>query len=112
VPSLDSVGFAGRGIDVRPTPTTERLEAIPQAVVCGFEWGIEACRVAEVQRRLSFIEPELRGFACHGATMAFTVRDAMFGGYRTRDLLLGSSAPHIFGGDSWRRVGGRALRNG
>ncbi len=40
----------------------------------------------------------MRGFAYEGATMAFTVRDAMGGGrgHRTRDLLAGSGQPHIF----------------
>jgi enediyne biosynthesis protein E2 len=63
--------------------------------VCGFEWGIEARRTAEVERRLGFVEPELRGFAYEGATMAFTIRDTMRG-HRTRDLLRGSGEPHIF----------------
>jgi len=94
-PSLDAVGFARRGFPTGTAAAT-RLEAIPQAVVCGFEWGIEERRVATVERRLGFVEPELRGFAYEGATMAFTVRDAAFGGHRTRDLLGASGAAHIF----------------
>jgi hypothetical protein len=41
-PSLEEVSFAGRGFPICPTPATDRLEAVPQAVVCGFEWAIAA----------------------------------------------------------------------
>ncbi|GAA4197041.1 DUF1702 family protein [Streptosporangium oxazolinicum] len=97
-PSLADVTFAGRGFTVVPSALTERLEAIPQAVVCGFEWGIDARDQWEVERRLALVDTELRGFAYEGATMAFTVLDAMAGGrgHRTRELLLGPGQPHIF----------------
>lgn len=97
-PSLASVTFGGRGFPVTPSAATQRLEAIPQAVICGFEWGIDTRDLWEVERRLALVEPEMRGFAYEGATMAFTVLDAMAGGrgHKTRDLLLGSGQPHIF----------------
>jgi hypothetical protein len=94
-PSLTDVTFAERGFPVAPSAATERLEAIPQSVVCGFEWGIDSRGLWEVERRLAMVEPELRGFAYEGAAMAFTVRDSV-SGTRTRDLLLGSGQPHIF----------------
>lgn len=97
-PSLAEVSFAGRGFPVTPSPATTRLEAIPQTVVCGFEWGIDARDQWEVERRLNMVDPELRGFAYEGVTMAFTIRDVMRPGRgrRTRDLLLGPGQPHIF----------------
>ena len=97
-PSLAEVSFAGRGFPVTASDATRALEAIPQSVVCGFEWGIAARDQWELERRLALVEPELRGFAYEGATMAFTVRDAMAGGRgrRTRDLLNGSGQRHIF----------------
>jgi len=97
-PSLAEVGFEARGFPVIPTPATRRLEAVPQAVVCGFEWGIDARSQWEVERKLEMVEPELRGFAYEGTTMAFTILDAMGfrRGTRARDLLLGSGQPHIF----------------
>ena len=95
-PSLASVSFAGRGFPVTPSDATRRLEAVPYAVICGFEWAIDARDQWEVERRLSLVEPEQRGFAYEGATMAFTVLDAMGRGTRTRDLLLGPGQPHIF----------------
>jgi enediyne biosynthesis protein E2 len=97
-PALADVTFAKRGFPAEPSPVTERLEAVPQAVICGFEWGIEARNQWEVERRLSFVEPELRGFAYEGATMAYTILDCMGPGrgHRTRDLLQGSGRPHIF----------------
>jgi enediyne biosynthesis protein E2 len=97
-PALAEVGFGRRGFPVTPSPVTAALEAVPQAVVCGFEWGIDARSRWEVERRLAMVEPELRGFAYEGATMAFTVLDAMGvrRGGRTRELLLGPGAPHIF----------------
>jgi len=97
-PSLAEVGFEARGFPIIPTPATRRMEAVPQAVVCGFEWGIDARSQWEVERKLGMVEPELRGFAYEGTTMAFTILDAMGfrRGTRTRDLLLGSGQPHIF----------------
>ncbi|MEV4378454.1 DUF1702 family protein [Streptosporangium sp. NPDC049644] len=97
-PPLADVTFAGRGFPVTQTDATRRLEAIPQAVVCGFEWGIDARGRWEVEQRLSMVEPELRGFAYEGAAMAFTILDAMGGGrgHRVRDLLLGPGQPHVF----------------
>ncbi|MFL6140073.1 MAG: DUF1702 family protein [Frankiaceae bacterium] len=100
-PSLREVTFAVRGFpdaEVAPPDRIEQLESIPQSVICGFEWGIDARDQWEVERRLAVVEPGLRGFAYEGATMAFTVRDAMAGGRGqwTRDLLLGPGRPHIF----------------
>jgi hypothetical protein len=97
-PSLAKVSFAGRGFPITQSAATERLEAVPQAVICGFEWGIDSRDQWEVERRLNMMEPELRGFGYEGATMAYTVRDAMSGGrgHRTRDLLCGPGQPHFF----------------
>jgi enediyne biosynthesis protein E2 len=96
-PQLREVTFAKRGFPSAPSAATERLEAIPQAVICGFEWGIDARDQWEVERRLDLVDAEQRGFAYEGATMAFTVLDAMGPrGHRTRDLLRGPGAPHIF----------------
>ncbi|WP_433496313.1 DUF1702 family protein [Sphaerimonospora sp. CA-214678] len=96
-PSLADVTFGARGFPGSATAATRRLEAIPQAVVCGFEWGIDAVDQWEVERRLEMVDPELRGFAYEGTTMAFTILDAMGGGRgrRTRELLLGPGRPHI-----------------
>ncbi|GAA2687069.1 DUF1702 family protein [Actinoplanes palleronii] len=97
-PALRSVTFASRGFPVTPTAATQRLEAIPQAVVCGFEWGIEVAQQWELERRLELVEPEMRGFAYEGAAMACTIRDVMAGGrgHRSRDLLSGPGVPHTF----------------
>jgi enediyne biosynthesis protein E2 len=97
-PSLTEVGFARRGFPVVESDVTRMLEAVPQAVVCGFEWGIDARDQWEVERRLSLVTPEHRGFAYEGVTMAFTILDAMRGGrgIRTRNLLRGPGQPHIF----------------
>src|SRR4051794_18175908 len=97
-PSLAEVTFARRGFPARPTAATRRLELIPQSVVCGFEWGVDARDQWELERRLDLVEPELRGFAYEGATMAFTVLDAMGRGrrQRARSLLRGPGAPHLF----------------
>src|SRR4051794_33167931 len=95
-PSFDDVSFAGRGFPVTPTGATRKLEAIPQSVVCGFEWGIETPRLGELERRLELVCPQLRGFAYEGAAMAYTVRDALAGrrGKRAQELLRGPGVPH------------------
>lgn len=97
-PSLDDVSFATRNFPVVASATTTWLEAIPQAVVCGFEWAIENPDLWEIERRLDLVDPERRGFAYEGATMAYTVLDAMGirSGQRTRELLEGPGRPHFF----------------
>lgn len=97
-PSLTEVSFAKRGFPVTQTDAVTRLEAIPQAVICGFEWGVDARTLWELERRLALVEPEMRGFAYEGATMAYTVRDAMAGGRgtRARELMSGPARPHVF----------------
>jgi enediyne biosynthesis protein E2 len=96
-PKLSAVTFAERGFPGAGSPAAARLEAVPQSVVCGFEWGIAASGLWELERRLELVEPEQRGFAYEGATMAAAVRDAMAGGSgkRTRELLLGPGQPHL-----------------
>ncbi|MFD2762698.1 DUF1702 family protein [Micromonospora eburnea] len=97
-PPLRQVGFTERRFPVRSSAATRHLEAIPQAVVCGFEWGIGPCDLWEAERRLALVDPYLRGFAYEGVTMAFTIRDAMsmYRTSRARDLLAGPGRPHIF----------------
>src|ERR1051326_4790969 len=92
-PELTDVTFAARrfpGAESAAPAVTQRLELIPQTVICGFEWGIDARDLWEAERRLAAVDPELRGFACEGVTMAFTILDAMGRGHRTRDLLRGA----------------------
>jgi hypothetical protein len=93
-PSLEKVSFAGRGFAVAPTAATDRLEAVPQAVVCGFEWAIAAPDLTDVNRRLRLVDEEQRGFAYEGATMAYTILDTIRGS-RTRELLDGAGEKHI-----------------
>lgn len=97
-PALADVTFARRGFPVAAAETTRRLEAVPQAVICGFEWGIDSPGQWELERRLSLVDPELRGFAYEGATMACSILDTMGprAGHRTRDLLRGPGEPHLF----------------
>lgn len=97
-PALSEVGFARRGFPGPSSPATARLEAIPRAVVCGFEWGIDCRGLEEVQQRVELVDEGMRGFAYEGVTMAFTVLDAMGSGRRrrTRELLRGPGAPHLF----------------
>lgn len=94
-PSLRAVTFAARGFPVTPSDATRRLEAIPQSVVCGFEAGIETPTNGELEQRLDFFDPPLRGFAYEGAAMALTVLDTMRpSGGRARELLAGPGRPH------------------
>ncbi|MDX8049571.1 DUF1702 family protein [Lentzea sp. BCCO 10_0798] len=95
-PKLADVTFSARGFSVPESETTRALEQIPQTVITGFEWGIDCRSLWELERRLSLVEPGLRGFAYEGATMACTVLDAMDGRKRTRDLLRGPGLPHLF----------------
>lgn len=97
-PPLDHVGFDHLGLPGRDSPSARHLEKIPEAVVCGFEWGIGTRDLREVERRLAVVAPDLRGFACEGVTMAHTIRDVLLPGRsdRTRELMLGPALPHTF----------------
>lgn len=97
-PSLEEVTFAARGFPSGDAAVVRRLEEIPQAVVCGFEWGVAAAGTDEIERRLSLVDPGLRGFGYEGATMACAVLDAIGPGRsgRTEALLRGPAAPHLF----------------
>ncbi|WP_117210188.1 DUF1702 family protein [Allorhizocola rhizosphaerae] len=97
-PELTEVGFRRRGFPLDPPQVVEQLEAVPQAVVCGFEWGIDARGLWEVQRRLELVDPQLRGYAYEGATMAYTVLDTMRPGAsrHTAALLAGPGRKHLF----------------
>jgi hypothetical protein len=94
-PSLHEVSFGARGFSVESEAAVAQLEAIPQSVVVGFEWGMDTNQQWELVRRLDMIDPELRGFAYEGAVMALTIRDVT-SGHRTRDLLAGPGEPHLF----------------
>ena len=96
-PRLSEVTFAKRGFPAAPSAGTRLLEAIPQAVICGFEWGIDARdQWGRWSGEWTLVAAEQRGFAYEGVTMAFTVLDAMGRGHRTRDLLAGPGSRHIF----------------
>jgi enediyne biosynthesis protein E2 len=96
-PSLHEVSFTGRGFTLVPTDRTRALEAVPQAVVTGFEWGIEDRDLATTERRLALVDPEHRGFAYEGATMACAIRDAIGPRrHRVSTLLRGGGKDHIF----------------
>jgi enediyne biosynthesis protein E2 len=97
-PALVETTFERRGFAVEATEATRRLEAIPQAVICGFEWGIDTRSQWELERRLELVDAEQRGFAYEGATMACTVLDVAGPrrGHRTRDLMSGPGRPHVF----------------
>ncbi|WP_018219299.1 DUF1702 family protein [Salinispora pacifica] len=97
-PSLAEVSFARRGFPGEPSPVTRRLEAVPQSVICGFEWGIDTRDLWELERRLDLVDGELAGFAYEGATMAYTLLDVLppGRGTRTRNLLRGAGDRHLF----------------
>jgi hypothetical protein len=97
-PSLADVSFERRGFRPSPPAVTRRLESIPQAVVVGFEAGIEASDLREIERRLDLVDAELRGFAYEGATMALTITDQLRRRSRARtgSLMLGAAEPYAF----------------
>jgi hypothetical protein len=97
-PSLAEVTFHERGFPPSPPAVRQRLEPVPQAVVVGFEAGIEARDLREIEWRLNLVDAELRGFAYEGAAMALTITDQLRGRRRARarGLLLGPAAPHLF----------------
>jgi hypothetical protein len=96
-PSMDEVTFASRGFVPATSAMARTLQEIPQIVVLGFEFGIEAPNQEEAVARLDMVQREVRGFAYEGAAMAFTIRDAMAArpGGRTARFLAGPAESHV-----------------
>ena len=95
-PALRATTFAARGFPVQPSEAVARLEAIPQAVVCGLEWGLAARDLWELEHRLALVDDDNRGFAYEGATMGLTLLDALVPGRATRThaLMEGPGRPY------------------
>ncbi|RPF19717.1 DUF1702 family protein [Myceligenerans xiligouense] len=94
-PRPDHTGYRHLGFAAGPDPVRERLDRIPRSVVIGFEAACESADEAELARRLDVLDPELLGFGYEGATMAWTILDAVTGTDRTRRLLAGPGAPYL-----------------
>lgn len=77
------------------TPERKALDRIPMTVVEGFRCAAAARDITDLQHRLDDLDPALRGFGYEGATMAYTIVDALAGGNRTRDLLDGPGRAHL-----------------
>jgi enediyne biosynthesis protein E2 len=93
-PPLHRVSFASRGFPAAGSASADQLEAIPEAVVCGFEWAIAGATVADLHRRLRLMDPEHQGFGYEGAAMACTILDSVRG-HRTPELLSGPGERHF-----------------
>ncbi|MBL0887262.1 DUF1702 family protein [Myceligenerans indicum] len=94
-PRPDHTGYRHLGFASGPDPVRDRLDRIPRSVVVGFEAAMESSDESELARRLDLLDPELLGFGYEGATMAWTILDAVSGTQRTRRLLAGPGAPHL-----------------
>lgn len=88
-PPLRSATFAERGFPGRNAVGSTRLERIPHAVLCGFEWGLGSRDAWELERRLELVDVDERGFAYEGATMAAVILD-LATPWRSRPRTLGS----------------------
>lgn len=95
-PSLRSVTGDVLGFPPAAPLTRAALDRVPQAVISGFRWALEARTLSELERHLWLIKAELRGFGYEGATMALTLTDAVGHRKRTCDLLSGPGRPHLF----------------
>jgi hypothetical protein len=93
-PPLHRVSFASRGFPAAGSASADQLEAIPEAVVCGFEWAIAGATVPELHRRLRLMDPEHQGVGYEGAAMACTILDSVRG-HRTPELLSGPGERHF-----------------
>jgi enediyne biosynthesis protein E3 len=86
-------GFRGGGPEVR-----RRLEGIGSTFLQGYHAALEETRVDTLDRRLSTVEPELRGFAFEGAAMGLALLDFLtpWSGHRLRTFLEGPGATHSY----------------
>lgn len=95
-PSLESVTAAAQGFPRADAAVREHLDRIPQAVVLGFEWAMDARGLADLEQRIRLMDEAHQGFAYEGAAMAYTILDAPRRGHRTQELLAGPALPHLF----------------
>ncbi|RPF19996.1 DUF1702 family protein [Myceligenerans xiligouense] len=95
-PDIEGVTPVARFEELSGT-TAERLGAIPQTVVLGFEQLMSSRRPEQIHTRLALVTPEHRGFAYEGATMAATLLDVMTPGprHRTATVMTGPGSKHL-----------------
>lgn len=72
------------------------LDRIPQAVVVGFEAGLESRGDEELCDRLSLMDLDLRGFAYEGATMALCLTGLPRSQRPLQEMLHTHGRPHLF----------------
>jgi hypothetical protein len=80
---LGQASFAARGFQPGSEPVRRRLELIGETFLAGFNSGLVEDDVEALQRAVSDVAPERRGFAVEGAAMGAAIADAlMLGGDR------------------------------
>ena len=74
------------------------MESVGRSFITGFGYAAQARTPAEAERHLETVAPGFRGFGYEGATMAFTIMDALrLGGGRCVERFLdGRGASHVY----------------
>ncbi|HEX4952500.1 MAG TPA: DUF1702 family protein [Thermoanaerobaculia bacterium] len=90
--SFDVRGFHGEGA------ARHHLETVGGAFVAGYNHGLEARDLADLEARLGSVPRERLGFAYEGAAMAVALLDAVQPWRRAQlpAFLAGPSAPHVY----------------
>jgi hypothetical protein len=96
--SRDEVSFLRRGFSSTAPRARERLERVGGAVLDGYHAALSTEDAIEIADAIRGVEPELRGFACEGAAMAFTLLDRLspWRPSRWREFLAGAGADHPY----------------
>ena len=94
----DEITFARRGFPAITSAARGHLEHIGHAFLDGYHVALEAGDSIVLQQRLEQVEPQTRGFAYEGATMALALLDRLTPWHRHRvgDFLRGPGDRHTY----------------
>ncbi|GAA3865704.1 DUF1702 family protein [Streptomyces sedi] len=98
VPDDSEVTFDRRGFHSGDPMRQKHLEKTARQFLTGLRHGVENRSIQEMRSRLEEVERPYRGFAYEGAGMGVAVSDALapWRRSRTRELLDGPGAPHVY----------------
>jgi hypothetical protein len=95
---VSATRLSERGFHAKDDAARERLETVGRTFLIGFAEAAEAATPSAAEGALEQIDPEFRGFAYEGATMAFMIMDGLLlgGGRSVSRFLAGRAERHVY----------------
>jgi hypothetical protein len=97
-PNMSATRLDKRGFEAKNEAAKTLLEMVGRSFVTGFGHAAYARTPAEAERELETVPGEFRGFAYEGATMCYTIMDALWlgGGRCVERFLAGRAGSHVY----------------